>query len=202
MTTVELNSSRYQAPDGWISPHSLYLCRTRMNLTPPQVEELTGISAELISKWEQSKETPSLEQLEILAKHYRCPVGYFFIAQPPKQFPETINFRGLTRERFENLSYKSRLKIDEFITLTDTLTDIVRESNISISPDIPIRNLDDDIKEPVILLCVSHREFAKGRKGKLYTTEGITGEVVILQQILYVVLQRLIFYVIPNLREE
>jgi Zn-dependent peptidase ImmA (M78 family) len=120
-----------------------------MNLTPPQVEELTGISAELISKWEQSKETPSLEQLEILAKHYRCPVGYFFITQPPTQFPETINFRGLTRERFENLSYKSRLKIDEFITLADTLTDIVRESNISISPEIPIRNLDDDIGDIV-----------------------------------------------------
>ncbi len=150
MTTAELNSSIYRAPDGWINPYALYVCRTRMNLTLEQVEELADISADLIYKWEHSEEVPSLEQLEILANHYRCPVGYFFLAQPPPQFPDTINFRGLTKERFENLSYKSRLKIDEFITLVDILSDIVTESNISIHPEIPSIQLDDDVNKIVI----------------------------------------------------
>ncbi len=117
MTTTQLNSAEYQAPNGWINPHSLYVCRTRMNLTPSQVEELTGVSAEQINNWERSLGTPTLEQLEILARHYRCPVGYFFMEQPPAQYSESINFRGLSKEKFENLSYQSRLKIDEFITL-------------------------------------------------------------------------------------
>ena len=149
MTTIELNSSKYKAPEGWVSSHSLHICRTRMNLTPSQVEELTGITAEQIINWESSIGAPTLQDLETLAIYYRCPVGYFFMEHPPAQNIDSVNFRGLSKPKFETLSYESRLKIDEFLILADTLSDMVRASNIPINPNIPHASLVDDITDIV-----------------------------------------------------
>jgi len=140
-----------------------------MSLSPVQTEELSGIPAQQITEWEHSIGTPTLEQLEILAKHYRCPVGYFFTEMPPSQYTDSINFRGLSKEKFENLSYQSRLKIDEFIILADTLSDIVKESNIVINPKIPEIYLSDDIKDIVIKERKAF-DFSKEVRDKWITT--------------------------------
>jgi len=146
MTTTNVNLYKYEPPNDWISAHSLYTCRQRMNLNPSQVENLTGISANQIIDWENSIGVPTLENLETLAKHYRCPVGYFFIDEPPALYTEAVNFRGLSKDKIESLSYTSRLRIDEFIILVETLADIVKELSIPNNPDISEAHLNDDIK--------------------------------------------------------
>ena len=117
-----------------------------MNLSPSQVEDLTGISANQIIDWENSFSSPSLEELEILAKYYRCPVGHFFTEEPPVQHTGEVNFRGLSKDKIDTLSYTSRLKIDEFIVLVEALSSIISELNIPNIPDIPEVYLNDDIR--------------------------------------------------------
>ena len=146
MTITDINSSKYKPPDDWISAHSLYICRDRMNLSPSQVEDLTGIPADKIIHWEKSIGSPTLGELETLAQYYRCPVGYFFIEEPPTQYTGEVNFRGLSKDKSENLSYVSRLKIDEFIVLVEALAAIVTELNVPNKPDVPEVHLNDDIK--------------------------------------------------------
>lgn len=150
MTTTNVSSYKYKPPDNWISAHSLYTCRKRMNLNPSQVEDLTGISADQIVDWENSIGVPTLENLESLAKHYRCPVGYFFIDEPPALYTEAVNFRGLSKDKIESLSYTSRLKIDEFIILVETLASTVKELSIPNNPDVSEAHLNDDIKDIVV----------------------------------------------------
>jgi Zn-dependent peptidase ImmA (M78 family) len=149
MTTTHVDSSRYKPPDDWINAQSLFTCRERMNLSPAEVEDLTGISADQILDWENSIGVPTLKDLELLAKHYRCPVGYFFIDKLPAQYTGTVNFRGLAEHKIDSLSYTSRLKIDEFIVLAETLANIIKELNIPNNPDISEVSLNNNIKEVV-----------------------------------------------------
>lgn len=149
MTTTYKDPSRFDPPSDWVNAHSLYLCRSRMNLNPSQVEALAGIEEETLVNWEKSIEVPTLEDLEKLAKHYRCPVGYFFLEQPPELLINKVNFRGLSENKIDSLSYESRLKIDEFIYLSDTLSSIVNDLRITNNPDVTRIHLNENIKDIV-----------------------------------------------------
>jgi Zn-dependent peptidase ImmA (M78 family) len=149
MTITALNSSEPHPNDNWVNPNSLFICRNRMNLDTSQVEELTGIPSQKIQDWERSNGSPNLKELELLARHYRCPVGYFFLDKPPEQYTNSIDFRGLSKEKIGNLSYRSRLRIDEFVTLSETLGNIISELGTANTPIISQADLNDDIEKIV-----------------------------------------------------
>jgi len=149
VTTTYKDPSRFDPPSDWVNAHSLYLCRSRMNLNPSQVEALAGIEEETLVNWEKSIEVPTLEDLEKLAKHYRCPVGYFFLEQPPELSINKVNFRGLSENKIDSLSYESRLKIDECIYLSDTLSSIVNDLRVTNNPDVTRIHLNENIKDIV-----------------------------------------------------
>lgn len=148
-------ASTVEPPEHWINPRSLLACRQRMNLDPQQIEDIFDIPKERLINWENSVEVPKLSDIEMLANIYTCPVGYFFMENPPVLSKyDTISFRGLSRATANKLSYKTRLKIHEFLTLTDKLANIKRELGATSLPNIPEANLDDD----VVVLARRERE--------------------------------------------
>ena len=108
-----------QLPEKWANSEILRWARTRMGLSPKQVESLAGIDAERITEWEHAREAPALSDLQNLAEIYDCPVGYFFLDSPPEE-KQALDFRGLTAEKIDALSYETHVHLSEFLRLTDT----------------------------------------------------------------------------------
>ncbi len=109
----------------WINSSSLKWARERMGLKPNEVEDLSKhldiqIKASSILSWENNQGEPQLNELEILADIYACPVGYFtqdsyLIEEMP------LNYRGLAESKIESLSYQSRLQLRRFVEFTQYL---------------------------------------------------------------------------------
>ena len=136
--------AQIQLPEKWANPDILTWARTRMGLRPEQVESLAGISAERIIKWEKAKSAPSLSDLQNLAGIYDCPVGYFFLDSPPEE-KQPLDFRGLTAEKVQALSYETHVHLNEFLSLTDYLTSLIEDLKLPHEVNIDMV----DINEPV-----------------------------------------------------
>ena len=133
-----------QLPEKWANPEILRWARARMGLSSKQVESLAGIAAERITEWEHAREAPALSDLQNLAEIYDCPVGYFFLDSPPEE-KQALDFRGLTTEKIDALSYETHVHLSEFLRLTDYLTSLVE--NLNLPHEVEINTVDMD--EPV-----------------------------------------------------
>jgi Zn-dependent peptidase ImmA (M78 family) len=142
-----------QLPEKWANPEILRWSRTRMGLSPEQVESLAGIAAERITEWEQAKEAPALSDLQNLAEIYDCPVGYFFLDSPPEE-KQALDFRGLTAEKIDTLSYETHVHLSEFLRLTDYLALLIE--NLNLPHEVDINTVD--INEPVESVAARERE--------------------------------------------
>jgi Zn-dependent peptidase ImmA (M78 family) len=142
-----------QLPEKWANPEILRWARTRMGLSPEQVESLAGTAAERITKWEQAREAPALSDLQNLAEIYDCPVGYFFLDSPPEE-KQKLDFRGLTAEKIDALSYETHVHLSEFLRLTDYLASLVE--NLNLPHEVDISTVD--INEPVESVARRERE--------------------------------------------
>lgn len=142
-----------QLPEKWANPEILNWARTRMGLRPEQMESLAGIAAERIIEWEHAKAAPALSDLQNLAEIYDCPVGYFFLDSPPEE-KQPLDFRGLTAEKIEVLSYETHVHLNEFLSLTDYLTSLVE--NLKLTHEVQIDTVD--IREPVESVARRERE--------------------------------------------
>lgn len=142
-----------QLPEKWANPEILRWARTRMGLSLKQVESLAGIAAERITKWEHAREAPALSDLQNLAEIYDCPVGYFFLDSPPEE-KQTLDFRGLTAEKIDVLSYETHVHLSEFLRLTDYLTSLVE--NLNLPHEVEINTVDID--EPVESVASRERD--------------------------------------------
>lgn len=142
-----------QLPEKWANPNILKWARIRMGLGPEQVESLAGIAVERIIEWERAKSAPSLSDLQNLAEVYDCPVGYFFLDSPPEE-EQSLDFRGLTAEKIEALSYETHVHLNEFINLTDYLTSLIED--LTLPHEVNIDTVD--ISEPVESVARRERE--------------------------------------------
>jgi Zn-dependent peptidase ImmA (M78 family) len=140
-------------PEKWANPEILTWARTRLGLNPEQVESLAGIAADRINAWERAREAPALSDLQKLAEIYDCPVGYFFLDSPPKG-KQTLDFRGLTAEKIDALSYETHVHLSEFLRLTDYLASLVENLNLQRKIDIGTV----DMNEPIELVAGRERE--------------------------------------------
>jgi Zn-dependent peptidase ImmA (M78 family) len=145
--------TKVQLPEKWTNPDLLKWARTRMGLSPEQVESLAGIAAEKITEWEYAREAPALSDLQNLAEIYDCPVGYFFLDSPPEE-KQPLDFRGLTAEKIEALSYETHVHLNEFLSLTDYLASLVED--LKLSHEVHIDTVDID--EPVESVARRERE--------------------------------------------
>lgn len=110
--------SAQPVPKNWANPTVLKWARLEVGLEPGQVESLAGLPAERVIEWERARAAPTLNDLEVLAELYACPVGYFFLdSPPPSELP--LSFRGLAPEKIQTLSYETRLRLKEFVRLSE-----------------------------------------------------------------------------------
>ncbi|MDW8120170.1 MAG: XRE family transcriptional regulator [Chloroflexota bacterium] len=124
-------------PFRWANPAVLGWARTRLNLQPTQVERLsekmgrgfTKISAERLLSWEQGQDEPTLADLETLAYIYECPLGYFFLPNPPEErLP--LDFRGLDSSKLLGLSPETHIALRRFVSIADWVGDVIRRLEI------------------------------------------------------------------------
>ena len=52
------------------------ICRREKNLTQRQLADLVGVSDKAVSKWENGKREPGINQLITLAKFFKCTTDY------------------------------------------------------------------------------------------------------------------------------
>lgn len=148
-----LTNERVKLPEKWANPEILRWARTRMGLSPEQVESFTGIAANRVKAWENAAESPTLSELQDLAEIYDCPVGYFFLDSPP-QPKQTLDFRGLTHEKISGLSYETHLHLSKFLRLTDYLASLIQGLGLPRKVEVDAV----DINEPVELTARRERD--------------------------------------------
>lgn len=78
-----------------IQPDILRWARERANLTVSHLEK----TFPKIESWEKGESSPTLKQLENLAKATRVPVGYLFLSEPPVERISIPDFRTIVGSR-------------------------------------------------------------------------------------------------------
>ena len=125
-----------RASEFWVNPEILRWARERIGFTYSEVEEHSRklgkyyepVTAEQLKRWEQGLEEPDLTHLETLAEIYVCPVGYFFLPEPPEeQLP--LSKRGLSSDK--KLSPLSVQTLRRFYELAEWTVAIIEEHNIA-----------------------------------------------------------------------
>lgn len=81
----------------------LQTLRKSKGLSQKQVADAVGISASVISNYESSERTPSLENLIALAGFYRCSTDYLLGIEKPDN-SKSIDVSMLTDEQIRLLS--------------------------------------------------------------------------------------------------
>lgn len=96
----------------------LQQARKLMQLTPEEVAQEINVESQDIVSWEEEKTSPSLKQLEELAKLYGREIDYFVRETP--SIPEKIEFRGKPHQSFRSLSLEVRKCLSRFDELCQT----------------------------------------------------------------------------------
>lgn len=120
----------------WVNPLMLRRMRERLGFSPSEVEKLSKkckfyapIEAKELEKWEQGVAEPDLEHLETLAEIYVCPVGYFFLKEPPKE-DLPLSTRGIATEKKDKLSPSTKQTLRKFVELAKWTVYLVKETGL------------------------------------------------------------------------
>ena len=151
----------------WVNNSVLKWARERLGLTVDEVEiislnlqkEYIPIKADELRKWENGIVQPDLEDLEALSEIYVCPVGYFFLYEPPEEALE-LSFRGLAPEKDGKLKPLSQQTLRRFLQLAEwtvfTIEKLGIDWQVSIKPAEETPSLKDI--SPVNLLVEQERK--------------------------------------------
>ncbi len=121
----------------WTNPSVLQWARERFGLSYEEVEKqskrlgnsYTPIESSHLMQWESGSAQPELEHLESLAEIYVCPVGYFFLKEPPKE-TLPLSFRGLSPEKQNKLKPLSQQTLHRFLDLADWTSMLIEEEKL------------------------------------------------------------------------
>ncbi|MFH1336500.1 MAG: XRE family transcriptional regulator [Candidatus Zixiibacteriota bacterium] len=83
-----------------------------------EVSNYISTNPDYIERWEKGEETPSVKQLEVLAKLYGREIDYFLRDTPTP--PREIEFRGKSNQTFRNLTREAKNVIARFDELCRT----------------------------------------------------------------------------------
>ena len=101
-----------------------------MNIQLRGEQDSRVVSPESLIAWEQGHARPAMADLEALAAVYDCPVGYFFLEEPPVE-STPISFRGLDRSKVSDLSADSLISIERFRFLSRWFANAIAELGMS-----------------------------------------------------------------------
>ena len=124
------------------TPAMLVWARKSRGLTLEEVAGAEGIEPARLAKWEAGDGTPTLSQLEKLAKRYKRPLMVFYLSEPPTGFTVVRDFRLLPQVSNRDFSPDLRLAIRSAQERQAWASDYLREHH---SPMIPfVGSLTDD----------------------------------------------------------
>ncbi len=115
----------------WVNPETLRRLREESGLTIPSVGEqsqklkrahFVAVTAAQLQQWEAGQSAPELEHLETLSELYQCPVGYFFLATPPRE-RTPLSFRGLAPGKEQRFGATTRASLRRFVELSEWFVD-------------------------------------------------------------------------------
>lgn len=115
-------------PKDWAVPEMLVWARQQMGLSASAAAERAEVTPEVLRRWETGADKPQLHELETLAAVYDCPVGYFFLGHLPAEVPPPLDFRGVSEEKRETLSYDTRRQLRRFTRLMRLAKDLIEAS--------------------------------------------------------------------------
>ncbi len=88
----------------YINPEVLAWARGRAGLVP---EELQSFHRKYV-EWEQGTAKPTFRQAQELAKKLHVPFGFFYLSNPPKEEPLTVDLRTFSDARHHEFSLELR----------------------------------------------------------------------------------------------
>jgi Zn-dependent peptidase ImmA (M78 family)/transcriptional regulator with XRE-family HTH domain len=77
------------------TPLMLQWAREKVPLSIPDAARALNISEQTLIDWESGNESPTIAKLRAVAKRYKRPLMFFYLASPPKGFSPVRDFRTL-----------------------------------------------------------------------------------------------------------
>lgn len=123
----------------WVKPEVLRALREASGLQYEEVEQqarklekahYAPIMRQDLENWEQGLASPDLEHLETLSEIYGCPVGYFFLHEPPS-LTLPLSYRGLASDKESRLSPLTRQTLRRFLDLSEWIAALLDEHSIA-----------------------------------------------------------------------
>lgn len=112
-------------------------CREQVGLAAPDVDRRLKLPIGTVADWESGRSRPNLYELSQLSEVYYCPVGYFFLEEPPSHDTAELSFRGVAPDKERTLGYETRIQLRRFSILVAYAADLVEAVEGGWSVNIP-----------------------------------------------------------------
>lgn len=112
-----------------VKPAVLVWARESLGRTIKQTAIHLGESEELVRKWEEGQQQPTLHQLKALARFYKRPLAAFFLPRPPEDLSLPHDFRTLPNENEIPLSPRTRLAMRQARRLQSVASELKESTN-------------------------------------------------------------------------
>ncbi len=142
-------TTKAELPERWATPQLIEWARQEIGLSPDEAAKRAKVSVNQLRAWEAGTELPTLDDLQILAEMYDCPVGYFFLKSPPQQEPPRFDFRGIARDKVSTLTYQTRVQLRRFTRLVDQAAFLISRLESHWETKVPVLNLEDQTEAVV-----------------------------------------------------
>ena len=163
----------------WANPTVLRWARERLHLSPEAVEEeakrlsdkkqasYSPITAQDLVRWEAGEAEPEMMELETLAEIYVCPVGYFFLDEPPEE-ELPLSFRALSKPRHK-LSSSTMRTLSRFYELAQWTADLIGELGVNWQVEIRPGEIRPDLEhvQEIVSGLEDYREWRRYREGQV-----------------------------------
>jgi Zn-dependent peptidase ImmA (M78 family)/DNA-binding XRE family transcriptional regulator len=94
-----------------VTPSALQWARESAGVSPQELADKLGVTADVVQRWESGRQCPTLRNLERMASFFKRPLAVFFLPAPPEEPAFPHDFRVLPEEERQPLSRKTRLAV-------------------------------------------------------------------------------------------
>ena len=147
-------SERLHTAD-WANPAMLTWEREQVNLSISDVAAKIKATGAEVDAWESGDALPRLADLRRLASLYLCPVGHFFLGEPPAA-ASALDYRGLSEDK--QLDYESNKTLRRFLRYVEVAGDWMEQLGMPAAariPELPLRDPAAAARESMALLGVT-----------------------------------------------
>lgn len=129
-----------------ITPAVLTWARNSARLSPGDLAKVCRTTDEMISEWERGASTPTMAQLQDIAKRCKRPVAVFFLPAPPGESTTHPELRSLGSKGPDSFSSETAYALRVAQQCQEVSIDVFRELNELPHLKLPIFRKQDDPK--------------------------------------------------------